>query len=54
MPFSQLYFNAYVKFYKALGGGWLLKRTDAVDATGNGPLSTKLFITTEDTENTER
>jgi len=27
----QLYFNAYVKLYKALGGGWLSKRTDAVE-----------------------
>ena len=34
----QLYFNAYVNLYKALGGGWLSQRTDAVD------------ITTEDTE----
>jgi len=26
----QLYFNAYVNLYKALGGGWLSRRTDAV------------------------
>jgi multidrug efflux system outer membrane protein len=31
----QLYFNAYVNLYKALGGGWLSRRTDAVE---NGPL----------------
>ncbi|WP_157237889.1 efflux transporter outer membrane subunit [Desulfobacter curvatus] len=28
----QLYFNAYVNLYKALGGGWLSKRTDAVES----------------------
>ena len=27
----QLYFNAYVNLYKALGGGWLSRRTDAVE-----------------------
>ena len=31
----QFYFNAYVKLYKALGGGWLSKRTDQVE---RGPL----------------
>lgn len=34
----QFYFNAYVKLYKALGGGWLSKRTGAVDAVGNEAL----------------
>ncbi|WP_321418618.1 efflux transporter outer membrane subunit [uncultured Desulfobacter sp.] len=29
----QLYFNAYVNLYKALGGGWLSKRSDAVENT---------------------
>jgi multidrug efflux system outer membrane protein len=34
----QLYFNAYVNLYKALGGGWLSRRTDAV-GNGAGPYS---------------
>ena len=34
----QFYFNAYVKLYKALGGGWLSKRTDQVE---RGPMPIK-------------
>lgn len=35
----QLYFNAYVNLYKALGGGWLSKRAEVVKAVEDGTLS---------------
>lgn len=35
----QFHFNAYVSLYKALGGGWLTKRSEVVNAVENGTLS---------------